>query len=343
MSSKKRFIPFAAVLIIGLLVPVFVTNSFYMQSMIFIVLYMYWASSWNILGGYAGLFALGNGLYIGVGAYVAAVLFVHYGITPWIGMVIAGLMAGVLSIVIGYPVFKLKGIYYALATCALMVVFELVFNNEMTIFGIVTGGPNGLRFPMTGSALDMQFSSRNGYFYIALALLIIVLLVSDRIEHTKMGYYFRSIRANQDAAASLGVHVLRYKLTAHFISAFFTAVGGAVYATTFLYVHARTVFGIDLSFAIVLFCVVGGTNTLWGPVIGAILMVPIQQALRIAAGAELAAMSSLIYGVVLCIVILFMPDGILGAVKKLIAKYKEVNASPAVAAASEGGDGNVQT
>jgi branched-chain amino acid transport system permease protein len=146
-----------------------------------------------------------------------------------------------------------------------------------------------------------------------------------------MGYYFRSIRANPDAAASLGVNVLRYKLTAHFISAFFTAVGGAVYVVIFLYVNARTVFGMDLSFAMMLFCVLGGANTMWGPVLGAIIMVPIQQALRIAAGVNLAAMSSLIYGVALCLVMLFMPDGILGAVKQLYLKHKAASVAAPVA------------
>jgi len=341
MNSKKRFIPIAVLLAVGLLVPQVLKTEFYLQSAIYVLLYMYWASSWNILGGYTGLFALGNGLYIGIGAYVAAVLFVRFGVSPWIGMIIAGLVAGLISMLIGYPVFKLKGIYYALASIALMSVFELIFNNETSIFGIYTGGPNGLRFTMTGNALDMQFSGKEGYYFLVLALLIIVLLCSDRIQHSKMGYYFRGIRANQDAAASLGVNVLRYKLTAHFISAFFTAIGGAVYVTTFLYVNAKTVFGMELSFAMMLFCVLGGANTLWGPVIGALIMVPIQQGLRIAAGSNMAAMSSLIYGVALCLVMLFIPDGILGTLKDLTVRRRKKVADPlqvADGAANGGGE-----
>jgi branched-chain amino acid transport system permease protein len=295
-----------------------------MQSAIYVVIYMYWASSWNILGGYTGLFALGNGVYIGVGAYVTAVLFVYCGITPWIGMIIAGLVAGLLSVLIGYPVFKLKGMYYSLASIALMSVFELIFNNEMEIFGVYTGGPNGLRFPVTGRALDMQLSSKTSYYYLVLALLVIVLLFSDYIQNSKTGFYFRSIRANQDAAASLGVNVLKYKLT------------------TFLYVNAKQVFGMDLSFSMVLFCILGGANTLWGPVIGALLMVPIQQALRVAAGVELAALSSLIYGLALCLVMLFMPDGLLGAIKKLIAKRKTATVAPLAAAVTDAGQGGAE-
>ncbi len=340
MESKKRFIPIGVLLIIGLLVPLVFKTSFYMQSVIYVVLYMYWASAWNILGGYTGLFALGNGLYIGVGAYVVAVLFVHWGVSPWIGMVIAGLVCGLLSIIVGYPVFRLKGMYYALATIALMSVFEVVFNNQTNVLGIYTGGPNGLRFPMTGNALDMQFSSKNGYYYVVLALLIIILLVSDRITHSKLGYYFRSIRANPDAAASLGVNVLKYKLTAHFISAFFTGIGGAVYVTTFMYVAAKTVFGMPLSFAIVLFSIIGGANTLWGPVIGALIMVPIEQALRIAAGSEMAALSTLVYGLALCLAMLFMPDGILGQIKKIVAKRKKQKIEALAEGKTEGGNGN---
>ncbi len=339
MESKKRFIPIGVLLVIGLLVPLVVKTSFYMQSAIYIVLYMYWASAWNILGGYSGLFALGNGLYIGVGAYVVAILFYHWGVSPWIGMIIAGLVCGLLSVIVGYPVFRLKGMYYALATIALMSVFEVVFNNQMNVLGIYTGGPNGLRFPMTGSVLDMQFKGKTGYFYVVLALLIIIMLVSDRITHSKLGYYFRSIRANPDAAASLGVNVLRYKLTAHFISAFFTGVGGAVYVTTFMYVAAKTVFGMPLSFSMVLFTIIGGANTLWGPVIGALIMVPIEQALRIAAGSEMAALSTLVYGLALCIAMLFMPDGILGQIKKVSAnRKKQKMLTPTTMA--EGGDDN---
>lgn len=338
MESKKRFIPIGVLLVIGLLVPLIVKSSFYMQSVIYIVLYMYWASSWNILGGYSGLFALGNGLYIGVGAYVVAILFYHWGVSPWIGMIIAGLVCGLLSVIVGYPVFRLKGMYYALATIALMSVFEVVFNNQMNILGIYTGGPNGLRFPMTGSVWDMQFPTKTGYYYVVLALLIVIMLVSDRITHSKLGYYFRSIRANPDAAASLGVPVLRYKLTAHFISAFFTGVGGAVYVTTFMYVAAKTVFGMPLSFSMVLFTIIGGANTLWGPVIGALIMVPIEQALRIAAGSKMAALSTLVYGLALCLAMLFMPDGILGQLKKVSAKRKNAVAIKATISGAEGGD-----
>lgn len=338
MESKKRFIPIGVLLVIGLLVPLVVKSSFYMQSVIYVVLYMYWASSWNILGGYSGLFSLGNGLYIGVGAYVVAILFYHLGVSPWIGMIVAGLVCGLLSVIVGYPVFRLKGMYYALATIALMSVFEVVFNNQMNILGVYTGGPNGLRFPMTGSAMDMQFPTKTGYYYVVLALLIVIMLVSDRITHSKLGYYFRSIRANPDAAASLGVPVLRYKLTAHFISAFFTGVGGAVYVTTFMYVAAKTVFGMPLSFSMVLFTIIGGANTLWGPVIGALIMVPIEQALRIAAGSEMAALSTLVYGLALCLAMLFMPDGILGQLKKVSAKRKKMAKAELAVSATEGGE-----
>jgi len=340
MESKKRFIPIAILAVVGACVPLIFRSPFYMQSAIYIVLYMYWASSWNILGGYIGLFALGNGLYIGIGAYTTTLLFYHLGVSPWIGMIAAGLVCGILSVIIGYPVFRLKGIYYALATIALMSACETIFNNEPTILGVFTGGPNGLRFPMTGSALNMQFSSKNGYYYVVLALLIIVILVSDRITHSKMGYYFRSIRANPDAASSLGVDVLKYKLIAHFISAFFTGIGGAVYVTTFNYVAAKTVFGMALSFSMVLFTIIGGANTLWGPVLGALIMVPIEQALRIAAGSKMAAVSTMVYGLTLCLAMMFMPDGILGVAKSLVSKRKKEAELKVSGKLVEGGDEN---
>ncbi len=338
MNDKKRFIPMLILVVVGIIIPLVIKNSFLMQSIVYVVLYMYWASAWNILGGYTGLFALGNGLYIGIGAYVCGILFVDFGITPWVGMIVGGLVSGIISILVGYPVFRLKGMYYSLATIALMSVFEVVFKNSEKIFGMYVGGANGLRFTMMppgGNIANMQFASKTGYYIVAFVLLIIILLVSDRIQHSKMGYYFRGIRANSDAAASLGVPVLRYKLTSHFISAFFTGIGGALYVATLQFIGSETVFGMDLSFAMIIFCIVGGANTLWGPVIGALILVPVQQIIRINAGASLSSLSSLIYGLVLCIVIMFMPDGILGIITKAISKKKNKK-NIAMAAASNG-------
>ncbi len=322
VERLKKYFPFMVLVAVGTVLPFAASNQFYVQSFVYVLLFMYWASSWNILGGFTGLFAIGNGLYIGVGAYSCAIMFIYFGITPWIGMLLSGLVAGILSVLVGYPVFRLKGMYYALATLALVSVFAVVFNNQERILGFDTGGPMGLRVPMTLRAADMQFVDKRYYHFIVLGLLLVVLAFSQWLTRSKLGYYFRSIRANEDAAASLGVNVLGYKLASHFISAFFTGVGGAVYAIVNLFVGANIVFGIDMTFYMVIFCVVGGANTVWGPVLGALLLVPVQQVLRIAVGSRLAPLSAMFFGLVLCLVILFMPDGLLGWLKGLAANRK---------------------
>jgi branched-chain amino acid transport system permease protein len=322
MEELKKYVPFVVLVVVGSILPFAISNQFYVQSALYVLLYMYWASCWNILGGYTGLFSLGNGLYIGVGAYSCAVMFIYLGITPWIGVILAGLVAGFLSVVVGYPVFRLKGMYYSLAMLALVCVFGIVFNNQERILGFDTGGPMGLRVPMSLKAADMQFVDKRYYYFIVLGLLLIILAFSHWLTRSRLGYYFRSLRENEDAAASVGVNILRYKLTSHFISAFFTGVGGAVYAMINLFVGANIVFGIDMTFYMVIFCIVGGANTIWGPILGALLLVPVQQVLRIAVGSRFAPLSAMFFGLVLCLVILFMPDGLLGWFKKLLGNHK---------------------
>ena len=285
-----------------------------MSILITVLLYMYYASAWNIMGGYTGLFSLGSGLYVGLGAYITACLYVYAGITPWIGIIIAAIVTGLFSMLLGYPTFKLQALYYSLATFALLQVALNIFKNYKTIAGIKLGAAEGFKIPTADSPINMQFTSKLPYYYIILGLLVIILLVSYYISHNKDGFYFRAISANMEAASSLGVNVLGMKLRAQFISAFFLAVGGGFYCMFMNYIDPSKLFGNDLSINIMIMCVVGGANTLWGPVIGAGLLYTVNRIVTIYAS-SVSGLANVVFGAILILVVLFMPGGLLPYLK----------------------------
>lgn len=296
------------------LLKVFLTDSvgYVMQVMVMLLLFMYWASSWNIIGGYGGLLSLGHASYIGIGAYTSTICSMYLNISPWIGMLIGGLIAGLVSLIIGYPTFRLKGSYFALSTVALLNVMRIVFLSEDTIFGFKTYAAMGIKIKwLGGNFIDMQSLDKMFFYYIILVLLVILLLVSNFISTRKTGYYLAAIRTNQEAADSLGVNVQYYKLKAQFISAFFTALGGTIYAQLISFIEPQRVFGYDLSVEIALMVIIGGTGTVWGPIIGALVLYPASELLRSSIGSKLPGSSIAIYGLLLMIIIYFMPQGLL--------------------------------
>jgi branched-chain amino acid transport system permease protein len=223
---------------------------------------------------------------------------------------VAGVITGLFSMAIGYPTFKLHNIYYSFATFAILLALLTLFKNFKTIGGIRLGGAEGYKIPTGDSPANMQFTSKLPYYYIILALLVIILLVSYYLSHSKRGFYFRAISANMEAASSLGVNVMSLKLQAQFISAFFFAVGGGFYCMFMNYIDPSKLFGNDLSINIMVMCVVGGANTLWGPVLGAGLMYTVNRVVTIYAS-SISGLANIVFGVVLMAVVLFMPGGLL--------------------------------
>lgn len=311
LNKKNGLIILGAILLLAIVLPpllgLSVSN---MSILITVVLYMYYASAWNIMGGYTGLFSLGSGIYIGLGAYITGILYKYAGITPYIGIIMAALMVAAFSLVIGYPTFKLQSLYYSLATFALLQVMLTIFRNFKTIFGIRTGAAEGFRLDPSSSPLNMQFTSKLPYYYIILGLLVVIVAVSYYISKNRDGFYFRAISANMDAAASLGVNVMQMKLKAQFISAFFLAVGGGFYCMFMGYIDPSRMYGNDLSINVMIMCVVGGANTLWGPLVGAGLMYTINRLATIYA-AQVSGLANVIFGAILILVVLFMPGGLL--------------------------------
>ncbi len=271
------------------------------------------AQAWNILAGYCGQISLGHAVFFGTGAYTSTVLQVNWGVNPWLGLVVGVFMAVVFSQVIGYPCFRLRGHYFAIATIAIGEIVQTVAINWEFI-----GGARGLtmRF-QNDSLLAFQFAtSKYPYYYIILGLLVLCMLVSWRIERTRLGYYFRAIREDPEAAQSVGIPVAKYKLIAIAISAAFVAAGGTFYAQYVLYLDPDSVFPLSLSILICVLAVVGGVGTLWGALVGAAIMIPLSEFTRIHFGGTGRASDLLIYGALLTLVAVFQPAGIVGLLRR---------------------------
>ncbi len=296
-------------LLAALAFPAVFTLPFPRHVMIMIFLYGALATAWNIIAGYCGQISLGQAVFFGIGAYTSSLLFRDAGMTPWAGMIAGVALAVGVSQVVGYPVFRLRGHYFAIATIA---VGEIV--QALVVDWDAIGGARGVFVPIRrpDSLVNFQFhQSKAFYYYIALGLLLLALAVTRRIERSRAGYYFRAIREDQDAAAALGVNVRREKLRALAVSAALTAMGGTFYAQYILFIDPESVFPLSLSILICLVAVLGGVGTLWGPVLGAAVLVPLQEGTRVMLGGTGKALDLLIYGALIIAISVFQPGGLM--------------------------------
>jgi branched-chain amino acid transport system permease protein len=294
--------------------PAVVTLPFPRDVMIRIFLYATLASAWNILAGYCGQISLGHAVFFAAGAYTSSMLVTLYDLTPWLGMAAGALIAVALSQVIGYPVFRLRGHYFAIATIAVGEIVHVLMVNWDWV-----GAARGIYLPIKrpDSLLNLQFhQTKAWYYYIALALLLLALGVTRWIERSRSGFYFRAVREDQDAAASLGVAVAAQKRRAIAVSAALTALGGSFYAQYVLFIDPESVLALSLSILICLVAVLGGVGTLWGPVIGAAVLVPLNEATRIWLGGTGKALDLVIYGALIVVIAVLQPAGLVGLARR---------------------------
>ncbi len=294
--------------------PAVFTLPFPRHVLIMSFLYGSLAVAWNILAGYCGQISLGHAVFFGIGAYTSTLLVARLGVTPWAGMLAGAALAVVVSQLIGYPVFRLRGHYFAIATIAVgEIVQTLVINWDWA------GGARGLVVPIKrpDSFMNFQFhQSKAVYYYIALGLLLLALGVTRWLERSRHGYYFRAIREDQDAAASLGVYVAGEKRRAIAASAALTALGGTFYAQYVLFIDPESVLPLSLSILICLVAVLGGVGTLWGPVLGAAVLVPLSEGTRVWLGGTGKALDLLIYGALIMTIAAVQPAGLMGFLRR---------------------------
>lgn len=316
ISWRRRpwllWVTVALVTLLVLMFPLLMTRPFPIHVMILIFLYAMLSQAWNLIGGYAGQVSLGHAMFFGIGAYTSTMLAVRWHINPWLGMIAGGIMAVLLSIIVGYPCFRLRGHYFAIATIAAGEIIYTLFVNWEWV-----GGARGLFVPMQEESLvNFQFhSTKVPYYYIILALAVISFAVTYWLERNRPGYYMRAIKEDIDAARSLGIDATKYKMLAMMISAFFTAIGGTFYAQYVLYIDPDSVLPLALSIRICLVAVLGGVGTLWGPLLGSAILIPLAEFTRVQLGGGGRALHLVVYGALVVIIAVLQPGGLMALLK----------------------------
>jgi branched-chain amino acid transport system permease protein len=266
------------------------------------------AQAWNILGGYGGQFSFGHALFFGVGAYAHAIAQVTYGVNAWAALVLAIAAAAGVGLFVGALAFRygLKGSYFALVTLAFAEVFRIV-----TVSVGFTGGGVGMMLPLKPAFANLQFASRQGFVGLVLGFVVVALLVTAWLRHSRFGARLQAVRDNEDAARAIGVDPYRTKLAAITLSAALMGAGGAFYLQVFQYIDPGIAFGPHVSVEALVGAIVGGMGTLWGPLLGALVLHTLSEATRNLFG-QLPGLNMVIYGTVLIVIVMFLPRGLSG-------------------------------
>jgi branched-chain amino acid transport system permease protein len=297
--------------------PTVMRNPYILHMLILCLLWTLLGQSWNLLGGYTGQVSFGHAAFFGMGAYTTGIL-VKSGLSPasaWWGLLLGGLAAALVSAVIGWICFRLRGPYFALSVLALSEVLRLVALNWKSL----THGAEGILF-------IPAFNSKAAYYWIILALAALCMAVIRWVMNGKLGFYFLAIREDQDCAESLGINATKYKLISLLISAFFTGVAGSFYMNYMGFIDPGIVFSIhDISVMMILVTMLGGVATTWGPAVGAAIYILMSEAFR----TYLKSGHLVFFGVLIIVIIIFFPQGIVGTLREMLQRRRRRLAPPA--------------
>ena len=307
-NRQMQLVVLAVATLAFAILPKVVSDVYMLNVLVLTLMYAALSQSWNILGGYCGQISLGHALYFGVGAYATSVFYASFGVSPWFGAIAGGAISAVLALILGYPCFRLKGHYFSIATIVIAEIGLLLVHNWDAV-----GGALGIQWPIgPDSWWTLQFArDKAPYVYLALGLFVITWLVTYWIEESRWGFWWRAVKDNPEAAESLGVEVFRSKMAAAALSAFFTALGGGFYAAFVSYIDPESVMTFRFSLLFALPAVLGGIGTLWGPLVGAAILIPITEITRSYMGGSGNGLDLIIYGALIMIISLVKPEGIL--------------------------------
>ena len=306
----------------------FVSPAYIMHLVIQILIWAFIYTAWSLMGRF-GFVSFGHGAFMGLGAYIPALMWTFWGVTPWIGIPIAVVAAVLLAVIVGYPCFarRVVGHYFALVTLALSQVVLL----SLTAARDVTGGSLGFTQKAVGhSWYALQFPEKTYFYGIAVVLWLAGLVIWQRIDRSISREALEAIGEDEDAAAAVGIDVMVQKMRITMISAALTALGGAIYGQYFMYLNPESVSGITVSLQIVFAAIAGGVYSMFGPSVGALLTLALTEGLRVWFGTEFIGASNTIYGILLVLCIIFMPQGVMGALQGLKTKRMPA-AKPAIA------------
>ncbi|MBP2292602.1 branched-chain amino acid ABC transporter permease [Azospirillum rugosum] len=310
--TRRGMVLLALLAVVLLAAPLFADR--YVVSVLTTVLWFaYVGQAWNVMMGFSGLLSLGHALYVGLGAYASAALFVHFGIGPWLGIWVAMLAATLAGCFIGFLGFRfgVRGVHFALLTIAFAEVARIGFDHLQWF-----GGSGGFFIPVAGDAGNDLLNLRGSptlFYYVILALVVGALALSRRLLHSRLGYQWLAVREEPEAAEAVGVDLFRARITAVAVSSALTALGGVFQAFYFNNLFPEQVFSMGRSIEIILPAIVGGIGTLIGPILGAFILTPLGELLTFlieVSGLDLPGLKQLFYGVALVVIVVYRPDGV---------------------------------
>lgn len=274
--------------------------------------YAFIGQSWNIAGGFAGQLSFGHVVFFGAGAYASTILQLRFGMNPWLGLPASAIAGGIVGGIIGFLSFRagLKGSYFALITLAFAEVLRILVNSVE-----FTGGGLGLLIPAKIGAANFQFSERIGFYFLILSLTVVSVAIAVWLKHSRFGAQLAAIRENEDAAMALGINVFNEKVKVMVLSGAMCGIGGSFFAQYFLYIDPTIVFGVDKSVEMLLVSMIGGAGTVYGPLIGAVLLAGVSDVTRVLTNVQ--GLSLVLYGTLLVIIIAFLPNGLIDLFKRL--------------------------
>jgi len=301
----KKYLPLVILALLAVL-PVIGLSSYVMHILILVVMWSVIGMAWNLLSGYCGQVSFGHAAFFGVGAYTAGILYLKLGISRWWGLPLSLVASVVFALAIGFICLRLRGPYFALATLAMGVILRITAEN-LTGF---TGGDLGIMLR------ERSWIGKTNYYYIILSLAAVSYWLVKIVTESKLGYYFVAIREDQDAAESLGIDTTLYKTIALVLSAMLTGLAGAFYMNYMGYIDPKVVFALhDISIVAIMVVMVGGVATFWGPTVGSLIMVLLAELIRNVP--RLGTAHQTLFGILLIVIIIFLPNGIVGDFGKI--------------------------
>ena len=301
----KNYLPYI-VLAALILLPLFGFSSYVMHIAILVIMWCVIGMAWNLLGGYCGQVSFGHAAFFGVGAYTAGMLYSKLGVSGWWGIPASVVVVTLFALLLGYICLRLRGPYFALATLAIGVIMRIVTENLVKL----TGGDLGIMIR------ERTWIEKTWFYYIILLIAAATFIAVRQIIRSKLGYYFVAIREDQDAAESLGINTTLYKTIALCVSAVITGLAGAFYTNYMGYIDPKVVFALhDISIITIMVVMVGGAATFSGPVVGAVIMVLLAEVIR--SIPKLGTAHHTLFGILLIVIIIYLPNGIVGDFAKI--------------------------
>lgn len=320
--SHKHWFAMALFALIFLAIPAFTSKLYLTRVLTEVFFFAALGEAWNIIGGYAGQTSWASDSFFVCGGYASMIMYVRFGVSPWVGLAIGAVLALVLALIYGLPTLRLRGVYFAIATISCSTIFRQILLNLK-----ITNGSVGMNLPNTGAVLswlNLRFPSNKYFYYIAFFWMAVVVFFTAWISRSRLGYYLRAISNDEDAADAMGIHAYKTKIIAFLISAALISITGSLYVFNVAYVNPNSLGSHDMAVKIAVVAIIGGMGTVWGPVIGGFICVIVYELANLylshlgGGGAGYC-----IYGLAIMLIVLLRPNGVISLVppaKRLLAK-----------------------